>query len=73
VSIPPQHLDRDELSQLADALDAVSRKEIEDELSKLPSDWPASDGELGAVAPALAEDAVSPLRLDCERWCLGIV
>lgn len=50
LSIPPDHLDGEELNRLADALDALSRQEIERELSKLPSDWPVTDDELAAVA-----------------------
>ncbi len=60
LSITPQHLDGDEILRLADALDAVSREEIENELSKLPSDWPVSDGELSAVAE-FADDRRAPV------------
>ena len=50
LSIPPDHLDRAELTRLADALDALTRQDIETELSKLPGDWPVTDAELDAVA-----------------------
>ncbi len=50
LSIPPHHLDRDELTRLADALDGLSQAQVEEELSKLPGDWPVTDDELAAVA-----------------------
>jgi hypothetical protein len=50
LSIAPEHLDEDELRRLADALDALSRQDIERELSKLPQDWPIADEELAAAA-----------------------
>ena len=50
LSIPPNHLDQGELTRLADALDALSPQDIEEELSKLPGDWPVTDDELAAVA-----------------------
>ncbi len=50
LSTPAEHLDGEELRRLADALDAVSRQDIERELSKLPYDWPVADDELTAVA-----------------------
>lgn len=40
----------DELARLAAALDGLAREDIERELSKLPSEWPVTDEELGAVA-----------------------
>jgi hypothetical protein len=50
LSIPPDHLDAHELGRLADALDGLSRHDIEGELCKLPADWPVTDDELDAVA-----------------------
>jgi len=50
LSIPPDHLDAAEVTRLANALGAVSRQDIEGELSKLPRDWPVADDELDAVA-----------------------
>jgi hypothetical protein len=50
LSISPNQLDRGELTRLADALDGLSRQDIEKELSKLPGDWPVTDDELSAVA-----------------------
>lgn len=50
LSIPPGQLDDAELSRLADALDGLTRQDIGGELSKIPSDWPVTDGELDAVA-----------------------
>ena len=50
LSIPPDHLEPHELERLADALEALSRRDIDDELSKLPLDWPVTDDELAAVA-----------------------
>jgi hypothetical protein len=50
LSIPPDQLDGDELTRLAEALDGVSREDIEGELSKLPATWPVDDDELTAVA-----------------------
>jgi hypothetical protein len=50
LSIPPDQLDPDELTRLADALDDLSRQDIERELSKLPRDWPVADDEFSAVA-----------------------
>ncbi len=45
----PSGLDSGELRRLADALDELRHEEIERELSKIPADWPVSDGELAAV------------------------
>lgn len=50
LSIPPDYLDSEELGRLADALDCLTREDIDDELSKLPGDWPVTDAELDAVA-----------------------
>ncbi|HEV7805015.1 MAG TPA: hypothetical protein VGO80_04305 [Solirubrobacteraceae bacterium] len=50
LSIPPGQLDDGELTRLADALDALTREDIEGELSKLPGSWPVDDSELNAVA-----------------------
>lgn len=50
LSIPPGQLDDGELTRLADALDALTREDIEGELSKLPGSWPVDDSELDAVA-----------------------
>lgn len=50
LSTPPDQLDPGELTRLADALDRLSRQEIERELSKLPSDWPVTDDDLVVVA-----------------------
>lgn len=50
LSLPPDRLDPAELTRLADALDSVSREDIERELSKLPDEWPVSDEELAALA-----------------------
>jgi hypothetical protein len=60
LSISPQHLDPDELVRLAAALEAMSRKDIESELSKLPSNWPVTDDELAAVA-GFADDRRRPV------------
>jgi hypothetical protein len=50
LSVPADQLDAGELTRLASVLDALSRQEIEHELSKLPGDWPVADDELAAVA-----------------------
>jgi hypothetical protein len=50
LSIPPAQLDRDELTRLADALEALRPPAIEGELSKLPADWPVSDHEVEVLA-----------------------
>jgi hypothetical protein len=50
LSVPPDHLDAEEMTRLADALGALSRQDIENELSKLPNEWPVTDAELEAVA-----------------------
>ncbi|MGI8845852.1 MAG: hypothetical protein ACR2HC_06735 [Thermoleophilaceae bacterium] len=50
LSEPGDRLDADELERLADALEALTREDIEVELSKLPSEWPVTDEELDAVA-----------------------
>lgn len=50
ISIPPDQLDDAELTRLADALDGLTRQDIEGELSKLPGNWPVDDSELDAVA-----------------------
>lgn len=50
LSIPPDHLDQEELARLADALEGLTREGIEAELSKLPDDWPVTDAELDAAA-----------------------
>lgn len=50
LSIPPDQLDQAEMTRLADALDALTRQDIEGELSKLPGNWPVTDSELDAVA-----------------------
>lgn len=43
-------LDRDELASLADRLEALSKSQIETEISQLPAGWPVGEGELQAVA-----------------------
>lgn len=43
LSIPPGQLDVAELSRLADALDGLTRQDIDGELSKMPPDWPVTD------------------------------
>lgn len=50
LSQPADRLDAGELGRLADSLEALSREDIEVELSKLPSEWPVTDEELDAVA-----------------------
>lgn len=50
LSIPPDQLDGAEVSRLADALDGLTRQDIDGELSNIPPDWPVTDGELDAVA-----------------------
>ena len=50
LSIPPDHLDHEELARLADTLEGLTREGIEAELSKLPYDWPVTDAELDALA-----------------------
>jgi hypothetical protein len=49
LSTPPDQLDAAEVTRLADALDAVTRQDIEGELSKLPGGWPVDVSELDAV------------------------
>jgi hypothetical protein len=50
LSVPPEHLDREELSRLAEALEALRREDIDAELSKLPKNWPVTDNDLDAAA-----------------------
>jgi hypothetical protein len=50
LSAPADRLDHDELERLAGALERLPREDIDVELSKLPTDWPVTDGELDAVA-----------------------
>jgi hypothetical protein len=64
-SLATERLDRDELGRLAGALEAITRQEIESELSKLPAEWPVSDQELEAVvdfALARREPVATRLR-----------
>ena len=50
---PPDGLDRPEIDRLANAIEAVTREEIDDVMSKIPSTWPVSDGDLEALASFL--------------------
>jgi hypothetical protein len=50
---PADQLDKEELDRLADALESVTRQDIEAELSKLPASWPVDDAELEALADFL--------------------
>jgi hypothetical protein len=49
LSLDSNGLDRAETGRLADRLVALTKDEIEVEVSKLPASWPASDEELEAV------------------------
>lgn len=60
LSTPADNLDRDEISRVADALEAITRQEIEATLSNLPGSWPVTDAELDAVAE-FADDRRGPV------------
>lgn len=46
----PAGVDRRELHRLADAIEAVTRADIDTAMSRLPADWPVADAELAALA-----------------------
>lgn len=50
ITLDSNQLDAAELNRLGDALEALSRADIEDAISGLPTSWPVSDEELAAVA-----------------------
>lgn len=50
ITLDPDQLDPAEIYRLGDALENLSRAEIENAISGLPDSWPVSDEELAAVA-----------------------
>lgn len=53
LGVAPDGLDKTELNRLADAIEAATRGQIDDVLSKIPAAWPVSDEELAALAAFL--------------------
>lgn len=50
LGVPAADLDDAEVARVADAIERVSRGEIDAELSKIPADWPVDDAQLEALA-----------------------
>ena len=53
LGVPPDGLDKTELERLANAIEAQTRVEIDDVMSKIPIAWPVGDVELEALAAFL--------------------
>lgn len=53
LAIPPGGLDRAEILRLADAIEGLSKDEIDAIMSKVPMGWPVGDDELAALSDFL--------------------
>ena len=53
LNVPPDGLDRDHLAHLADAIEAITKDEIDAVMSKIPDTWPVGDDELAALSDFL--------------------
>lgn len=64
LGVPAADLDQAEVGRLADALDHISRQEIDEVMSSIPQDWPVTDAELDELAIFIdARSAPSAARL----------
>lgn len=53
LGFPSAGLDKDEVHRIADALEAITKDEIDAVMSNIPAEWPVSDEELAALSDFL--------------------
>lgn len=53
LGMPATGLDGDEVTRLADAIEAVTKDEIDGVMSKIPAEWPVEDDDLAALSAFL--------------------
>lgn len=50
LGIPPTGVDTDEIERLAEAIESTAKEEIDGVMSKIPEQWPVTDGQLAALS-----------------------